>query len=631
MSDAHQKSRRPNANSVSSSTGDGNSTSVTFRFEWNRDSGLRVDSAECAALLGLEGAWGRGSWQKFLNRIPSLDRHKLETTLSDLTPAAPTYRTSYRYRPSSGQALIVEECGWAEFDPEQRLMLRRGVIADVTAERNAAEDLRRNEQRMRLALSAAREGGWSLNPATGECAVSTEVRALLCLPTDAPTTLQAMLRQIHASDRLHLKACLEASIRGLAPFQAEFRITPPDGSIRWLSARGVTYAEAGANLVLLGLMQDISKYKSREESLLAADHRKDEFLAMLAHELRNPLAPVRNTAEILRRIDSDNPRLRESSRMIARQCAHMERLIEDLMDVTRIARGRLELRRETSQLSDILAQARELAGRRISERRQRLDFGSCPDSILLDCDPVRLCQVFANLLENAAKYTQEGGEIRLKVQRLQTEVLVRISDNGLGLAPDELPHLFDGLARKRIRPAPPLAGLGLGLSIVKRLVNMHGGSVTAESPGIGFGSTFSVQLPLSERTEPPAKLPRNSAPLRMLVVDDDADIAHSTGLLLQSLGHEVDLAANAEEALRCASEQHHRLVLLDIGLGTSDGLDVARRLRQLPHGRKMHIVAVTGHGDSRTRREVRAAGINRHLLKPLSPDALKALIGSLDP
>jgi CheY-like chemotaxis protein len=331
----------------------------------------------------------------------------------------------------------------------------------------------------------------------------------------------------------------------------------------------------------------------------------------------------------LRQIDSDDPRLRETARMIERQSAHMERLIEDLLDVTRIASGRLELRRETAPLAEILAQALELSRPRIEERGQRLDLGPCADSIVLDCDRVRLCQVFSNLLDNASKYTDEGGSIRLQVQVQGAEVLIRISDNGRGIAFDELPNLFEGLARKRMRPAPPLAGLGLGLAIVKRLVRMHGGSVSAESPGIGQGSSFSVRLPLSTGRESTTAVAAHRKRLRILVVDDDRDIAESTGLLLQSLGHEVDLATSGEEALRQAAERRHPLVLLDIGLGSTDGLDVARRLRQLPHGRNMRIAAVTGRGDPRTRREARAAGIDRHLLKPLSIDALQELVSSV--
>lgn len=213
--------------------------------------------------------------------------------------------------------------------------------------------------------------------------------------------------------------------------------------------------------------------------------------------------------------------------------------------------------------------------------------------------------------------------------------MIRVSDTGRGITAEELPYLFNGLARKRPRPAPPLAGLGLGLSIVQRLVSMHEGKVSATSAGIGQGSCFEVRLPLKPCLES-APGPRlaggekeNRSQIRILVVDDDQDIAESTAMLLQSMGHEVDLATSGKEALGRARERRHQLVLLDIGLGDTDGLEVARRLRQLPHGRDMRIAAVTGYGDTQTRREVRAAGIDRHLLKPLRPEALRELVRSL--
>lgn len=480
-----------------------------------------------------------------------------------------------------------------------------------------------------MALAAAGGGTWRLDPATGSCAVSDEVRELLLLPGDAPCTLQAILRQIHPGDRARVSSCLETAMGEIAAYQLELRIPLPGGKTRWLSVRGGPVAAESGQPQLLGLVLDISENKSGEEALLAADRSKDEFLGVLAHELRNPLTPVKNAAELLRQIDSDDPRLREIARMIERQTAYMERLIEDLMDVTRIASGRLELRRKTTPLADILAKALELSNPRIEERGQRIDFVPCADSITLDCDQIRLCQVFANLLDNATKYTDEGGTIRLQVRVQPTEVIVRISDNGRGIAAEELPYLFEGVARKRPRPAPPRAGLGLGLSIVKRLVRMHGGSVWAESPGIGQGSSFSVRLPLGSKPGSTDRIAAGESQLRILVVDDDRDIAESTGLLLRSLGHKVDLATSGEEALRQATERRHQLVLLDIGLGSSSGLDIARRLRQLPHGRNMRIAAVTGRGDARTRRETRAAGVDRHLLKPLRLESLQELVSSL--
>lgn len=626
MSDDRRQSREAKPHSSAPPDGNGARAGATFGLEWNPDTDQVIRSPDSAAMLGAEPV---ANWSEHLAHIPAPDRQKLEALLADLTPLSPTYRIGYRYLTPSGKELVLEEHGWAEFDPAQRPIRRRGIAADVTARTQGHEELQQREKCLRLALTAARGGTWLLDPTTGDCTVSNEARELLRLPGDAPCTLQAILRQVHPGDRPRVRACLETAIRETAAYRLELRIPLPGGNTRWLSAQGEPFAAASGQRQLLGLILDISEHKSGEEALRVAGQRKDDLLGMVAHELRNPLTPVRNAAELLRRIDSDDPRLRETARMIERQTAHMERLIEDLLDVTRIASGRLELRRETAPLADILAQALELSKPRIEERGQNLRFGSCADSIILNCDRLRLCQVFANLLDNAAKYTDEGDDIRLQVRVQRTEVIVRISDSGRGIAVEELPHLFEGLARKRPRPAPPLAGLGLGLSIVKRLVEMHGGSVWAESPGIGQGSSFSVRLPLFTGQDSASSATADRSRLRILVVDDDRDIAESTGLLLQSLGHEVDLASSAEEALSLAARQQHRLVLLDIGLGSSNGLDVARRLRQLPHGRNMHIAAVTGRGDSRTRREVRAAGIDRHLLKPLSLNALQELLGSL--
>jgi len=628
MPDARRSAQIPTARSSSPSPDNGGGLVATFGFEWRRDIGKIVLSPEGSGILGLEPEATETTWSEHLAHIPASDRQKLEALLAELTPSSPTYRIGYGYLAPGGKELILEEHGWVKFDPLGRPIRRWGITADVTAQRQKNNAQRQEEKRLQLALSAARGGTWRLDPATGTCVVSDEARKLLRLPGDAPCTLQAIDRQVHPRDRPQFKACLETAVSEAAPCQLELRIPLPGGRTRWLSVRAEPFSPDGGLPQLFGLVLDISEHKSSEEALLAADRRKDEFLGMLAHELRNPLTPVRNAAALLRQIDSDDPRVRATARLIERQSTHMERLIDDLLDVTRIASGRMELKRETAPLADILAQAFELSRPRIVERGQRLDLRPCAPSVLLDCDPVRLCQIFSNLLDNAAKYTDEGGAIRLQVRVQGSEVLIRISDNGRGIAAEELPHLFDGPARKRPRPAPALAGLGLGLSIVKRLVSMHGGDVWAESPGIGKGSSFSVRLPLSKGRDPAASAASDRLRLRILVVDDDPDIAESTGLLLQSLGHEVDLATSGEAALSLAAKRRHELVLLDIGLGRSDGLDVARRLRQLPHGRNMRIAALTGRGDSRTRREARAAGIDRHLVKPLSLDALQELVGS---
>ena len=613
--------------------GDTQETCQTCSLEWDPRTDLLTHSSECVAMLDMQTS-AAITWRAHLTRIPEPDREQLEELLAGLTPARPSYCTGYRFLTTRQRTLILEEHGWAQFDASNQLTRRLGIVTDVTARRQAEANLQQSEKRLRLALAAAHGGTWCLDPETGGSVFSEDARNLLQLPADAPSTLQAVLANVHASDRAGVQARIETAMDEVAPYQVEFRVLPPDGTIRWVSVQAEPCDATGRDRRLLGLVQDISERKSTEEALRAADRRKDRFLALLAHELRNPLTPVRNAAEILRSVDSEDPRLREAVRIIDRQTTHMERLIEDLLDIARISQGGLALKRENVALADVLTQAFELSRHRIEERGQRFDLRLPPPSVRLSCDPVRLCQVFANLIDNAAKYTDEGGEIRLQARAVGSEALIRIRDTGRGITAEELPYLFDGLARRRPRPAPPLAGLGLGLSIVKRLVSMHEGKVSATSAGIGQGSCFEVRLPLKHCLEsaPESRLAdakmENGSQMRILVVDDDRDIAESTAMLLQSMGYEVDLATNGKDALGLAREGRHRLVLLDIGLEDTDGLDVARRLRQLPHGRDMRIAAITGYGDTQTRREVRAAGIDRHLLKPLSPDSLRELVRS---
>ena len=632
MSDAHPRPQwiRDGA----APEGDAGGSCKTSSFEWDRETNLLTCSPEWAAMLEMQTSTAV-TLRDHLAQIPEPDRGQLTELLAGLTPTRPTYCTGYRLLTTGQRTLILEEHGWARFDASGQLTRRLGIVTDVTARRQAEADLQQSEKRLHLALAAAHGGTWFLDPETGDCIFSEEARKLLELPADAPSTLQAVLAKVHPSDRPGVQARIETAKNRVAPYQVEFRVILPDGSTRWIAVQAEPCDATGGDRRLLGLVQDISERRSTEEELRAVDRRKDQFLAMLAHELRNPLTPVRNATEILRSVDSDDPRLRQAVRIIDRQTTHMERLIEDLLDVARISQGGLELKREDVALADVLTQAIELSRHRIEERGQRLDLRLCPPSVRLSCDPVRLCQVFANLIDNAAKYTDEGGEIRMQARANGSEALIRVSDTGRGITAEELPYLFNGLARKRPRPAPPLAGLGLGLSIVKRLVSMHEGKVSATSAGIGQGSCFEVRLPLEPCLESASGSrlaggkKEHRSQIRILVVDDDQDIAESTAMLLQSMGHEVDLATSGKEALGRARERRHQLVLLDIELGDTDGLEVARRLRQLPHGRDMRIAAVTGYGDTQTRREVRAAGIDRHLLKPLRPEALGELLRSL--
>jgi signal transduction histidine kinase len=367
-----------------------------------------------------------------------------------------------------------------------------------------------------------------------------------------------------------------------------------------------------------------------EAELRDTDRRKDAFIATLAHELRNPLAPVRNAVQILQlpaTTEADSQRVRT---IIARQVAVMARLIDDLMDVSRINRGHIELRREPVDLHRILELALEATRPHFADNTHELRLSVPPQPIPLDADVTRLSQVLVNLLTNAVKYTEPGGHVDLAVQVRDGAVEMAVRDDGIGLAPEHLERVFDMFSQVDSAMPRSRGGLGIGLSLVKHLVRLHGGEVTAQSAGPGRGSTFTVTLPLSTQPTPvpdrtggpvPAVLP-----LKILVVEDHQDGAETITALLTRLGHDVRTVHDGGAALRSAAEFRPELVLLDIGLPTLSGYDVCRRLREEAWGTGVTIVAMTGWGDAEAQRKTRAAGFDRHLVKPVDENSLRATL-----
>jgi signal transduction histidine kinase/CheY-like chemotaxis protein len=374
--------------------------------------------------------------------------------------------------------------------------------------------------------------------------------------------------------------------------------------------------------------------KASEDALRLADRRKDDFLAMLAHELRNPLAPIRNAAQILKLKTPDDPEIQWSRDVIHRQVGQMTRLLDDLLDVSRILHNRLELRLQRVDLRDVLTSAVETSGPLISRAGHRLDVELPRHPIELNGDPVRLAQVFSNLLNNSAKYIAGSGQIRVTAETRNDEVVVRVSDNGIGIPAESLPHIFERFTRVSPSLDGSRDGLGIGLSLVQGLVTLHGGRVTAQSAGPGRGSTFTVELPLAPALTPSTS--NGSSPVepaaasrqRVLVADDLEDSAETLATLLMLNGHEVWTARDGEEALQVAAERRPGIVLLDIGMPRLDGYEVCRRLRMLPWGRDALIVALTGWGQDRDRRQTEDAGFDHHLVKPVDPaDLLKLFDG----
>jgi PAS domain S-box-containing protein len=391
--------------------------------------------------------------------------------------------------------------------------------------------------------------------------------------------------------------------------------------------------------------------------LKAEDQRKDEFLATLAHELRNPLAPLRNALEILQRPGVDADLLQRSRQMMQRQVQHLIRLVDDLLDVSRAMRGKITLHRERVELASIVARGVEAAQALIAAQEHRLSIQLSSESLILDADPVRLAQVVANLLTNAAKYTERGGHIAIAAEREaqgaqangctapddkhSAHVLLRVTDSGIGIAPEMLCRVFDLFVQVDHATTKSQGGLGIGLTLVRNLVEMHQGTVVARSAGLGMGTEFVVRLPLAagQVTEPrpPArsgidKHDPPAAPLRrIVVVDDNIDAAESLAMLLRLQGHEVSVAHDGAAALQLTTSTQPELVFLDIGMPGMDGNEVARRLRQHPQLTGLVLVAVTGWGAPEDRRRTAEAGFDHHLVKPVEPRAIHALLAAMLP
>ncbi|MGN6547095.1 MAG: PAS domain S-box protein [Aureliella sp.] len=371
--------------------------------------------------------------------------------------------------------------------------------------------------------------------------------------------------------------------------------------------------------------------------LREADRRKDEFLATLAHELRNPLAPIRNSLQILKMPNVDAATALETREMMERQVHHLVRLVDDLLDVSRVMRGKIELRKERVELATIVARAVETAEPTIQQQGHSLDISLEPDSLLLDADPVRLAQVIGNLLTNSAKYTEPGGSIWLSASREADQAVLRVRDTGIGIAPEMLSHVFELFVQADHASTKAQGGLGIGLTLVKSLVEMHGGRVTVSSPGLGKGSEFVVRLPLTAKHREPRGgesateqvAPAASGRHRLLVVDDNQDAAISLSILLRMQGHDVRVAHDGPSALKIAKEFRPDLIFLDIGMPGMDGHEVAYRVRTTPGLERTVLAALTGWGQEEDRRRTAEAGFDYHLVKPPEPQALQRLLASL--
>lgn len=413
------------------------------------------------------------------------------------------------------------------------------------------------------------------------------------------------------------------------------------GAERWMAYKVLKLMDAaGQPAGFATVSQDVSERKRLADDLQrlaidlsVADQRKNEFLATLAHELRNPLAPLVNMLEVLKRADGDAEMLKRAHDTIERQLGQMVRLVDDLLDLNRITHDRLELRPSEVELSSVIQQAIEVARPLIDSAGHDLRVNLPAETIYLNADPARLAQVFGNLLNNSSRYTKPGGTIQIDAKRQDGEVVVTVKDNGAGIPPEKLASIFDMFTQVDRSPERSQGGLGIGLTLVKRLIEMHGGTVEPRSAGEGQGSEFVVRLPILVRSSAQAPTPLPAEPVvparRILIVDDNRDSADSLALLLEITGNQTFVAHDGYEAIAAAEKHRPEVVLLDIGLPKLSGHDVCRRVREQPWGKDIVMLALTGWGQEEDRRKSQEAGFDGHLVKPVNYDELLELLSSL--
>lgn len=384
------------------------------------------------------------------------------------------------------------------------------------------------------------------------------------------------------------------------------------------------------------LLREDRKLKELTDALKLADKRKDEFLAMLAHELRNPLAPIMTGAETLKRLGADDERIARTGEVISQQAMHMTRIIDDLLDVSRVTRGLVTLQQENLDFAGVVAVAVEQIRPLIDLRHHHLNVCLPGGPLPIRGDKARLVQVVSNLLNNAAKYTPDGGLIELRLELQGQELVMSVSDNGAGISSDLMPEIFDLFTQGERTSDRRHGGLGLGLALVRSLLEQHGGRVSAFSQGPGQGSTFTVRLPCAATAQLPAESPQplkelQTAPLRIQLVDDNRDAAQTLALLLELDGHQVSVSYDGQSTLDMAATQCPDVYVLDIGLPDMDGTELAQRLRAYPQHEHVVMVALTGYGQASDRSRSLAAGFTHHLVKPVNYAELSELLGQVQP
>ena len=536
------------------------------------------------------------------------------------------FELEHRLHRADGVSRWVLDAGRPRFRGDGSFQGYVGSVIDIH-DRKIAED------RLDLAVNSGKVGLWYCDLPFDMLIWNRQVKEHFGLPPDAVVTIETFSSHLHPDDRDRTFAAIDAAIQTHSTFDAQYRTVGLDGITRWIRAIGRARYDGERPVSFDGITVDITELVQLRESAEAANRAKDEFLAMLGHELRNPLAPILTALELLK-LHKVEAAERERA-VIERQVRHLVGLVDDLLDVSRITRGRVELRRARVDVADAVARAVEIASPLLEERRHTFVL-NMQRGLIVDADPGRLAQIFANLLTNAAKYTEVGGAVAVEVRREADAVVIDVRDSGIGIDKEMLPRIFESFVQQPQSLARSQGGLGLGLSIVRSLVELHGGTVSASSEGKGQGATFTVRLPslagattADPTSTPDRTAPRTAAGTRVLIVDDNHDAAGLLGALLHEFGYETRVVHDAPSALTEAARFQPQLALIDIGLPVMNGLELAQRFSEHPQLKPMKLVAITGYGQDRDRETSARSGFSAHLVKPVDADELQSVLAAL--
>lgn len=607
-------------------------------FDWNPQTGVIVWTQQMEELFGLAAGTFQGTFAQWKKLIHQADVQRVVNTMKELVSKRESwFKTSYRFLKNNG------ECGWMEiqgtlsYDSRGSPIRGVGVATDITERKLVEERSRRDQERLSLALEAGGLGFWDWHIPTGEVQFGGSWASMLGYSLDEiEPNLTSWTRLVHPDDLPEANAALERHFRRESPiYECEHRLRKKDGSWTWVLDRGrvVEWDESGKPIRALGIHADITEQRAARESLKNAARRKDEFLATLAHELRNPLAPIRNGLRIIQR-DPTSEQAGRAREMMERQLNHMVRLVDDLLDLSRITRGQMELRKENISIQDVLNVAIENSKVALDHGGQVFHREIPHDEIKVYGDATRLAQIVSNLLINAAKYTPADGQIRLRAHAANGRIMIEVQDSGAGIPPDMLDSVFEMFSQVNGTLDRAQGGLGIGLALARKIAELHGGRVFAESAGIGKGSTFFVELPTLPTEAKTSQGSISSASpgverhmKRICIIDDNIDGAESLGMYLEMLGHDVKIFHSGQEALEVIKDCLPEVIFLDIGLPGMNGYEVAKMIRALPGGKAPIIAAATGWGTDDDKRKTSEAGCDIHLTKPIDLTEVERLLG----